>query len=226
MPAGLDPRTHAYRADLADAALKGQIESPRYASSKALACIGPFVPILDAPDGEPTSELLKGEHFRALEIGKDWSWGWSAHDHYVGYIASCALTETQSAPPLPAPSDPLDIARNFLGMPYVWGGRGGAGIDCSGLVQRSLAGKGVAAPRDSDMQRASLGRELGQNEALRRLDLVFFPGHVGMMADGEVLIHATRYHGTTVEEPLAEVVARVRRKNGGVGILARKRVFE
>ena len=105
--------------------------------------------------------------------------------------------------------DPVAVAERLLGAPYRWGGRGAAGIDCSGLVQRALELAGIAAPRDSDMQRDELGEPLPEDAPARRGDLVFFPGHVGFMMDGERLIHANAYWMSTVIEPLADVVARL-----------------
>lgn len=219
----LDPRTHAVRQDLADVALAGRLFAPHYAEPVAMACTPSFTPMRDAPDGAQSSELLAGEHFMALDIAGGWAWGWSAHDHYVGYVEAAALRPDDGLSPDVEPGDPVTLARGFLGAGYVWGGRGGAGIDCSGLVQRALAAVGVAAPRDSDMQCHELGRALNGSDRLERGDLVFFPGHVGLVSGDGTLIHATRHHGAVVEEPLDAVVARVTAKRGQ-GIVARKRV--
>ncbi len=104
-------------------------------------------------------------------------------------------------------SDPIAIAESLVGVPYRWGGRSGDGIDCSGLVQLALAAAGIAAPRDSDQQRA-LGQPIEPGMALARGDLVFFPGHVGMMVDGERLIHANAYWMAVTIEPLETVTQR------------------
>jgi len=103
--------------------------------------------------------------------------------------------------------DPVEVAARLLGAPYLWGGRSGEGVDCSGLIQLALAQCGVAAPRDSTPQRA-LGRAVDPAE-IERGDLVFFPGHVGIMASATDLLHANAHWMTTLIEPLADVVARL-----------------
>ena len=105
--------------------------------------------------------------------------------------------------------DAVALAERLIGLPYLWGGRGGGGIDCSGLVQVALGFAGIAAPRDSDMQRDSLGEAVAEGGGYRRGDLVFFPGHVGLMVDSERLIHANAHWMAVTIEPLADVVARL-----------------
>jgi cell wall-associated NlpC family hydrolase len=86
------------------------------------------------------------------------------------------FTPVDQLRPLADPEqDWVAVAERYLGMPYVWGGRGGAGIDCSGLVQMALTACGRPCPRDSDQQAAALGADLDADAALRRGDLVFFP---------------------------------------------------
>lgn len=106
-------------------------------------------------------------------------------------------------------SDCVAVAERLIGMPYLWGGRGADGIDCSGLVQRALGLGGIAVPRDSEQQREGLGRALAEDETLVRGDLVFFPGHVGLMVDATRIIHANAFWMAVTVEPLADVVARL-----------------
>lgn len=85
--------------------------------------------------------------------------------------------------------DPVAEAFRFLGVPYLWGGRSGHGIDCSALVQLVLGACGIPAPRDSDMQELALGKAVRRDHA-EPGSLIFFPGHVGIMVDQETMIHA------------------------------------
>jgi hypothetical protein len=117
---------------------------------------------------------------------------------------------------------PADLAERLVGTPYSWGGRGGNALDCSGLVQLVFGLKGISAPRDADMQQAGFGEALAEGEALQRGDLVFFPGHVGIMADGENVIHANAAAMAVSVEPLEVAAARFDKHEQP--ILARKRV--
>lgn len=119
--------------------------------------------------------------------------------------------------------DWVEAARSFLGSPYVWGGRGAGGVDCSGLVQIALAACGISVPRDSDLQRESIGAPLAETATLRRGDFVFFPGHVGVMADETNLLHANAYWMRTVIEPLADVIARLATEHEQP-VLAKRRI--
>lgn len=250
---------------MADVALAGRLFAPHYAAPLPRTCGLTAAPIRGADDplSSATSELLPGEGFAVLDLSDGWAWGYSLHDHYVGYVRAEALGDPEPAPEhvVDAPSaplfaapdikspvrallpmgsrlygaveggflaidsgfvharhvrpaadragDPVAVAEALLGTPYVWGGRGGHGIDCSGLVQLALSLCGIAAPRDSDQQRETLGTCLPDDAPACRGDLVFFPGHVGLMADGERLIHANAHWMAVTMEPLSEVCARL-----------------
>jgi cell wall-associated NlpC family hydrolase len=105
-----------------------------------------------------------------------------------------------------APVDRFAAAALFAGAPYLWGGRSPDGVDCSGLVQQALSVEGIALRRDTDLQR-------DQGEAVKFAarepgDLVFWPGHVGLLLDGDRLCHANAHWMAVVTEPLADVMAR------------------
>ncbi len=101
--------------------------------------------------------------------------------------------------------DHIATALKFLETPYYWGGRSGFGMDCSGLVQVSLARAGINAPRDTEVQEKSIGKAV---ESPQARDFVFFAGHVGLMADDHNLLHANAFHMKVTVEPLQDVTAR------------------
>jgi hypothetical protein len=67
---------------------------------------------------------------------------------------------------------PVRLARQFVGLDYLWGGTTGWGLDCSGLVHQAFRSNGIAVPRDAaDQQRACLPVDLAD---VRPGDLYFF----------------------------------------------------
>jgi cell wall-associated NlpC family hydrolase len=111
--------------------------------------------------------------------------------------------------------DFVAVAEQFIGIPYLWGGRSSLGLDCSGLVQLALAAAGRAAPRDTDMQERELGQPLEDGAPPARGDLVFWKGHVGIMRDPDRLLHANGHHMRVVTEPLRDAIARIEAKGAG-----------
>jgi cell wall-associated NlpC family hydrolase len=135
-----------------------------------------------------------------------------------GFIPSVFLKEIGARD-----SDFVATARKFLGAPYLWGGKSSLGIDCSGLVQVSLQAAGIQCPRDSDMQ-AALGKPVAFDDLskLQRGDLVCWKGHIGIVSAPGMLLHANAFHMQTVEEPLAEAVARIGK--AGLDVIGVRRV--
>ncbi|MEW2498365.1 C40 family peptidase [Streptomyces nodosus] len=94
--------------------------------------------------------------------------------------------------------DITNLARQFMGTPYVWGGADPSGFDCSGLVQYVYGKSGISVPRTTYNQ-IMIGASVGPDK-LRPGDLVFFdtdrsksgPDHVGIYIGGGKFIHAPR----------------------------------
>jgi len=114
--------------------------------------------------------------------------------------------------------DWVAVAEALAGVPYLWGGVSPEGLDCSGLVQTALRRAGMLAPRDSDMQAKALGRDVPVTEdfrGLRRGDLVCWKGHIGIMRDPVMLLHANAHHMMVATEPLAGAAERIAGSGSG-----------
>lgn len=127
---------------------------------------------------------------------------------FLGLQGGGFVARPQLAPVSWRAGDPAGIAELFLGTPYLWGGNTGWGVDCSGLVQLAFHAAGRVCARDSDVQ-ARAGTPVATRADLRRGDLVFWRGHVGMMLDHARLIHANAHHMCVAVEPLDAAIARI-----------------
>lgn len=116
-------------------------------------------------------------------------------------------------------SDPVDEAMKYLGTPYLWGGNSSFGIDCSGLVQAAYLACGIPVGPDSDLQAkdgvASDGRARG--------DLLFWAGHVAIVADDTRLLHANTHHMAVAFEDIEAAIARIEAQGDGP-VTARRRI--
>lgn len=149
---------------------------------------------------ERVTSLTVGEEVFVVEAQGDWTRVLAPDQPthldragYPGWVRTAALGD-----------DPLTVARGFLGTPYLWGGLGGDGIDCSGLVHVSFRAVGVRVPRDAADQAAAAVPV----DDPRPGDLWFFGqpdevvSHVGFVTETG-LLHASQ-RGGVVEEPMPE----------------------
>jgi cell wall-associated NlpC family hydrolase len=265
----LDPRLHAYRADLADARLRGSVPAPRYVEGRLARVVAGRAPVRHRP--EPRAEIDTfyhyGEQVLVFEEAGGYAWCQSLFDSYVGYVEAGHIAIGAAPPPthfvatmgsyryeapdlrspataflprhsavvvaetgivtrgteyvrldtscylpvaclssrMPRSPSLVAAASLYLGCPYLWGGRSWLGIDCSGLVQNAFCDIGVAVPRDTDMQRDTIGDAVtarGQGDLLLG-DLLYLPGHVLIHAGGAV-IHADGASMTVQRNKLRE----------------------
>ena len=112
----------------------------------------------------------------------------------VGAGADATANEAHSASPTPEPSAEggsaagqaaVAAAKSQVGQPYVWGGTGNGGFDCSGLTQWAYSQAGVDLPRTADQQ--AIGQQVSADQ-LQPGDLVVWDGHVAMYSgNGEIV---------------------------------------
>ncbi|MEK2488108.1 C40 family peptidase [Kitasatospora purpeofusca] len=132
-------------------------------------------------------------------------WRWTSHyDIYLDRTGgSGGGTQTQDRTPSADRADAraesvIGYALAQLGKPYVWGGDGPSGYDCSGLVQQAFRRAGVQLPRVADDQYAAT-TPITQDR-LRRGDLLFWSDsgrasgihHVGIYLGGGKFVEAPR----------------------------------
>jgi cell wall-associated NlpC family hydrolase len=82
-----------------------------------------------------------------------------------------------------------ELSKEFIGVPYLWGGTSEFGYDCSGFVQRLYKFNGIKIPRNSGSQRDFTDTVETFDDA-KPEDLVFFKGHVGLYLGDGNMIHA------------------------------------
>lgn len=193
----------------------GQLESDRYVGwlpANALGAPGPEpthrvaavrMPVLVGPSIKvPTYEMLSLGSKIAIARSEG-SFAVTAAGLFVPqvHIAQLGTVET----------DFVAVAERFINVPYLWGGKTSLGLDCSALVQVSLAACGIACPRDSHMQEEALGVAIdagGNLAGLERGDLVFWKGHVAIAYDSAHFLHANAFHIAVAVEPVRETIAR------------------
>ena len=266
-----DPRLHAYRPDLADEALRGQVEASRFVHGSLKRIVAPVAALYKVPDAlsERQSECLFGEDVKVFEEKNGFCWVQAQQDGYVGYIEQSKIGSIGNQPthrvnvprtfqyrdadlrsPMISPlsmgsrisvigeaetrgtryakldngsfvvfnhitpvstlaNDYVAIAESFIHTPYLWGGKSGLGIDCSGLVQLALMMTGRTVLRDTDMQQATIGKDIAPEDGLQRGDLVFWKGHVAIMVDSGTLIHANGASMDVRKENLDHAIERI-----------------
>ncbi len=282
----LDPRQHAYRPDLADTRLEGQVEAARFTAGRPARVGRGTIPLRLRPEGPAglASELLYGERVRVFDEKGGWAWVQNETDGYVGYCPAAGLRDGEKdeepthrvtalrsflypKPDLKLPvidvltlssslrvidrdkgfarladgnwifarhlaaaketePDFVATALRFLDVPYLWGGRSSLGLDCSTLLQLSLAMAGLRVPRDSDQQESAIGEPLpwpAGGKTLKRGDLIFCRGHIAIALDEEEILHANAHHMAVAIEPWRHQEARLLAANG-VGFRSRRRV--
>jgi len=119
-------------------------------------------------------------------------------DGRTGYIRTPFLT------PYPGIHDPDNICQTallYINSQYRWGGKSPHGIDCSGLCFMAHYLNGVHIFRDSRIEPGFPIKEIPPQDA-ERGDLLYFPGHVGVLLDKYTMLHSSVAGNGVKVEPL------------------------
>ena len=108
----------------------------------------------------PISDLVAGNIMQLISESNGF-YKISFPDKRMAYISvkKARLFDQWKDLPDPAAEEILRTARNFLGIPYLWGGTSVKGMDCSGFTKTSYFLNGIVLPRDASQQ-ALVGEKL------------------------------------------------------------------
>lgn len=179
-------------------------KSPQDADSLVLE---PVVEVRAEPDPASgvVTRLVSGTAVSVEEKRKDWAY---VRANREGWVPSSSLRAMTELPESIEAKRELMIrdAMRMVGVPYLWGGTSGNGIDCSGFARLLHRWVGVQIPRDADMQHQAA---FPVEPPFEVGDLFFFGEggsernitHVGMSLGGWRMIHSSRgWNGVYVDD--------------------------
>ena len=145
-------------------------------------------------DGSPAIEVSFGTRLPVVSVGTTRTTVLTPTGLRRTVRNDAVVRRLAGARPLPLrAASVMASAEKFIGKPYLWGGRSGFAVDCSGYTNLVYGVHGVRLPRDADDQaRRGTAVSLG---AKRTADLLFFQhsatiDHVGFYAGSGLLLHA------------------------------------
>lgn len=174
--------------------------------------------IFDKPNvkSRPYAYLSFGSELEVTSTNNNWSkiYFSKGSKYFFKYIPTNHLVDINYIK-----KDWVNTAEIFLHTPYKWGGKSFLGIDCSALSQLALFSKCQKAFRNSSQQEKQIGKLIYNQrdeiklQNLKRGDLIFWKGHVGIMINEKEIIHANAHHACVEKENLINTISRMN-KNG------------
>ena len=96
----------------------------------------------------------------------------------------------------------------FINIKYKWGGKHFSGVDCSGLIQLFLNFNNKFCPRDTKDQIKYFTKKIKLSN-VRKNDLIFWKGHVGLVISKSKLIHGYGPLKKVVIMPIQKTIDRI-----------------
>lgn len=185
---------------------KGTLSS--YLSGKVALVVAKMTSALDAPGGKKILEkdLVQGVVLPVKSLDSSWV-AVKLPGRDVAYVKASDVRVFDQFDQVFAEKKGADAviatAKQYLGLPYLWGGTTAYGFDCSGFTQFCFRMNGYFLRRDADMQ-YEMGEAVSDRKNLKPGDLVFFetykkgPSHVGIYIGDSRFIHASSSKGVTI----------------------------
>lgn len=135
--------------------------------------------------------------------------GWYAMncDGVLGYISADYVRPYNPAAASAVGAEAVEIAMQYLGVPYVYGGASSSGFDCSGFAMYVFSQLGYSLPHSATSQWESVGEYVERSD-LQPGDLVLFCdpsrsngkacSHVGIYIGNNEFIHASTSYGVRI----------------------------
>lgn len=181
--------------------------------------------------GTPVSDIHSGSIIEIIGEKVPDSTDVILPDGRIGRLPSSSVTSLKELRENEVDTDQIiRMARDLMGVAYLWGGTTTAGMDCSGLAKICYLNQGIILPRDASQQ-ALVGESLGTDyKEYRKGDLVFFKSattgkivHVGIYDRDGLYVHSqgrVRVNSLDPDSPLfvsSNILAGASRISGRIG---------
>ena len=184
-------------------AASGSGAPDRWNPADAIVSAANFLKANGAPDNIEQAVFAYNHSDAYVQQVLAWA-GLYASEYGPNAAATQVTGGTQA--PTSAAQAAVSYALTQLGTPYLWGGEGASGFDCSGLVQAAYAAAGVGLPRVAQAQ-YDAGPPLASGQPLQPGDLVFFGAdradvtHVGIVVSPGEMVDAPHSGAVVRIEP-------------------------
>ena len=151
----------------------------------------------------------ESEEILADAVNRLWRGDWYAMncDGVLGYISADYVRPYNPAAASAVGAEAVEIAMQYLGVPYVYGGASSRGFDCSGFTMYVFGQLGYSLPHSATSQWESVGEYVERSD-LQPGDLVLFCdpsrsngkacSHVGIYIGDNEFIHASTSYGVRI----------------------------